>query len=121
MFEKQEEEIRRIEKKEKLLQEFYDILNDSDCFEDEERKVVLEKLQKLQEFRALLQTTLENNKEIYNNQIKGVEKTLTDREHCLVKADKVFVEFPDLLDYFTSKQVSLTQNLNQITSSLQTS
>ena len=118
MFAKQEQQIKEISGHEKTLIGLMEKLSLS-CFDNEDRQIVQEKLTKVQDLKKQLETNLAKNREIYKNQVQGVEKNLMERENHLQQVDKAFQEFPDLLLFFTSKQKNLKESLVVITTQLQ--
>ncbi len=94
----------------------------SDCFDEEDRKMVQQKFLDICETKRQFEITLEKKKEIYQNQIVGLETRLQRRQHVLETFDKqqnVFKEFPDVLEYFARKQSRLNETLTSIKQQLE--
>ena len=118
MFAKQEHQISMLNKHERTLQILFEKLSDA-CFDGDDRALVQDKLNQIKTLKGQLELALAKNKEIYNTQVEGVEKQLLRRETCLKQVDDVFVQFPELLQYFAVKQKTLRENLTLITNQLQ--
>jgi hypothetical protein len=120
MFSKQEQQIASVMKREKTLQILHEKLQAA-CFDVDDRQIVQAKIMQLQELRNQLEVVLAKNREIYKTQVQGVEKQLIQREQALTEVDKVFIDFPDLLEFFANKQKQLQESLALVTSQLQES
>jgi hypothetical protein len=86
-------------------------------FDDEDKKMVIYKINETQQVKEGLEKTLAHKQDIYNNQVKVMEHQLTSRQQALEHFDKetqLFSSFPDILSYFVSKQTRLQNTLNGI-------
>lgn len=87
------------------------------CFDQEDEKFIVVKLQQAQQVKEGLERTLFRKREIYNNQVKVMEAQLTLRQQQLEGfngAGQLFEAFPDVLDYFAKKQARLQESLGSI-------
>jgi len=90
-------------------------------FDDEDKKMVLYKINETQQVKEGLEKTLVQKQDIYNNQVKVMEHQLENRQQALERFDRetdLFLTFPDILNYFVSKQTRLQKTLNGIRSKL---
>ena len=88
-----------------------------ECFDDEDRRIVQEKVSQLTETQNEWQADLDRKQNIYETQIRGLESDLAARREVLQKIDEskqCFRDFPDLLQFFVQKQKRLQKNLLQI-------
>jgi len=121
MFIKVEGQIQTLAKQEQGLLTLAGQLQDA-VFDDEDRRMVGKKILEIQNTKEVLEKTLAKKKEIYKNQIQGMEEHLQARQQVLENFDvqqKIFHEFPDVLEFFARKQTRLTETLTTIRDELQ--
>lgn len=122
MFIKLEGQIKRLNEKEQGLLTLANQLN-ADVFDNEDRKIVSQKIIETRDMKQTLEVTLIKKRKIYKNQIQGVEQHLKAREQKLEQFDKtqgiIFQEFPDVLEFFARKQTRLNEALVGIREKLQ--
>jgi hypothetical protein len=121
MFVKLEAQIKSLSKQE---QDFITLAEQlvSSVFDDEDRRMVHRKILEIQGTRQLMEQTLAKKKEIYKNQIMGMEQQLQARQQALETFDKerkIFQQFPDVLEFFARKQSRLIETLTAIRDQLQ--
>lgn len=112
IFEKLEEEIKQLKSQEESLTRFLKHLDTNENFDTEDKKTVLGKLKQIMLLQQTLQKTLDEKKNIYETQIKQMKAAVDARQKVLENYDhseQVFQQFPDLLQYFASKQKRLTE------------
>ena len=94
----------------------------TDCFDEEDRKVIDKKIADIVAAKKAQERLLKQKQDIYKNQIVHLETQLTQRQRVLESSetqDRVFKEFPDILEYFARKQAKLTDALSSIKTDLQ--
>ena len=92
------------------------------CFDEEDRKIIQQKLQQISDTKSQVEDSLQKKREIYNTQIIGMEKQLVQRQKIFESCDQtqhLFKEFPDMLDFFARKQSNLSETLTKIKDQLQ--
>ena len=93
-----------------------------ECFDEEDQQMVLYKIQESQQIKQSLEYTLAQKKDIYNTQVKVMERQLQKRKRSLEDLDersRLFETFPDILKYFVQKQTRLEHSLQGIKEKLQ--
>ena len=121
MFAKLHTRIANLEKQHQIMETLSQHLK-TDFFDDEDRAMVSRKLTTISETKRQLEITLHRKQEIYTTQIQGLETQLQKRQRVLEALDKqerVFKEFPDLLEYFARRQSKLGETLVSIKDQLQ--
>ncbi len=118
MFSKLEANIRALEAQQTAISALAEQLQ-ADCFDDEDRATVQQKLVSVTESKAKVEATLARKREIYKTQILGMEQQLSQRHSKLETQQAVFEAFPDVLEYFARKQSVLTESLASIKTHLQ--
>jgi len=116
LFKKLETEIKALTTQETHLKRLY-AMTRKGHFDDEDRKFVQTKIAQLRETKSNLENVLKRKKAIYDSQIKQMEEKLQQRHSELdqfCRQSKVFQDFPDILDYFSSKQARLNAVLNGV-------
>jgi hypothetical protein len=91
----------------------------SNCFDEEDRQLVAQKLQSVIDTKKAIELTLQKKRDIYQNQIIGMEQQLKQRQQLLESQETIFKDFPDVLDFFAKKQTQLNQTLLSIKDQLQ--
>lgn len=90
----------------------------ADCFDNEDRRMVVNKIQALIIQKDSLEKQLKYRKDIYNTKVKVLEKHVKKRKK-LLDGVKNIQYFPDILDFFAEKQAKMQSELeivkNQIT------
>lgn len=87
------------------------------CFDAEDVAILELKERQTVERREALQASLDHKRSIYEQQVRGLEQQIQTRERSLDKLNnstQLLQKFPDLLEYFTEKQVRLEAELRQI-------
>ena len=121
MFSKLEQQIKTLTDQQKSIQVLAENLN-ADCFDKEDRAIIQSKLRLIIDTKRQVEESLQKKKEIYQNQIVGMEKQLTQRQKVLESSDQaqtVFVNFPDVLEFFAHKQSELSGSLATIKEQIQ--
>ena len=121
MFAKLQARIASLDKQHQIMETLSQHLK-TDFFDDEDRAMVSQKLTTIAETKRQLEITLHRKQEIYTTQIQGLETQLQKRQRVLEALDKqerVFREFPDLLEYFARRQSKLGETLVIIKDQLQ--
>ena len=121
MFSKLEQQIALLTEQQKSIQSMSENLT-ADCFDEDDRKIIQHKLQQISDTKRQVEESLQKKKEIYQTQIVGMEKQLSQRQKVLENCEQtqtVFKNFPDLLDFFARKQSNLSTSLATIKEQLQ--
>ena len=121
LFAKLEAQIASLEEQQKMIRSLSDKMTEV-CFDEEDRKIIQQKLQQISDTKTQVEDSLQKKREIYNTQIIGMEKQLTQRQKIFESCDQtqhLFKEFPDMLEFFARKQSNLSETLTKIKDQLQ--
>lgn len=121
LFAKLEAQISSLAEQQKLVTALSEKMTAA-CFDEEDRRIIQQKLQQISETKAQIEDSLQKKKEIYQTQIIGMEKQLTQRQKIFESCEQtqnLFREFPDVLDFFARKQSNLSDTLTKIKDQLQ--
>lgn len=121
LFAKLEAQIASLEEQQKMIRSLSDKMT-AVCFDEEDRKIIQQKLQQISDTKTQVEDSLQKKREIYNTQIIGMEKQLTQRQKIFESCDQtqhLFKEFPDMLEFFARKQSNLSETLTKIKDQLQ--
>ena len=101
-----------------VLQKFNDRLKGNKDFDDADRKVVQSKLLNYTKMHKSLVDLLQQKRNMHDKHIKKVEESMVRRQIILQEINEGFQRFPDLLDIFVNKQITLQSTLENIKTKL---
>lgn len=93
----------------------------NDYFDDEDKQMILSKIDHAQARVARLREELSNKKNLYANEICKIERCLVGRKESLEQFDErtsVFEKYPDLLRYFAKKHITIYNSLKEVRENL---
>ena len=119
MFERLVGQIGALQKKEELLRKLAQKIEPTGGFDDEDKTVIDKEIKHLQADLTRLQTELKHKKDIYDLYVVAIEQKIQNRTATLNMV-KDFDHFPDLLQFFATKQNKLQDGLQAVKEQLST-
>lgn len=113
MFERLENEINQLSTEESQLTKILETITASSCFDQQDKDLILQKLNQIRESREQVQVILQHKKQIYHDHVIKMEKQIEERSQIL-KDISGFENFPEILKFFAVKQNQLSDNLEEI-------